>query len=228
MTLTPFHVIGGVTGVVSGLVALYTLKGGPLHRRSGTIFVYAMLLMSLSGAVLAVGRQSAAMNIPAGLITAYLVFTGLLAVQPRWEGSARIERGAMLTAFALGAATIASAFVSAAAGHRAFAPPLIIFGALALSAGAGDLRMIRAGGLQGTARVKRHLWRMSVALFIASASFFLGPVRRIPEPLRLPALRLIPFLVLATMAYWLWRYRRSRRSMTARDGINLTAPEAAR
>ena len=49
-----------------------------------------------------------------------------------------------------------------------------------------------------------------------------------PEPLRLPVLRLIPFLVLATMAYWLWRYRRSRRSMTARDGINLTAPEAAR
>jgi len=111
-------------------------------------------------------------------------------------------------------------------GPRLVAQLFSIFGALAMSAGAGDLRMIRAGGLQGTARVKRHLWRMSVALFIASASFFLGPVRRIPEPLRLPALRLIPFLVLATMAYWLWRYRRSRRSMTARDGINLTAPEA--
>ena len=74
--------------------------------------------------------------------------------------------------------------------------------------------MIRAGGLHGPARLKRHLWRMSVALFIASASFFLGPVRRIPEPLRVPALRLIPFLVLATMAYWLWRYRRTRTAAT--------------
>src|SRR4029078_12122187 len=109
-----------------------------------------VLLRPGGGAGLAGGGQAAAMTIAGGLITAYLVFTGLVAVQPRWEGSARIDRGAMLTAFALGAATIASAFVSAAAGHRAFAPPLIIFGALALSAGAGDLRMIRAGGLQGT------------------------------------------------------------------------------
>ena len=223
MTLTPFHVIGGAIGAVSGLVALYTLKGGPLHRRSGTIFVYAMLLMSLSGAVLAVGRTSAAMNIPAGLVTAYLVFTGLLAVQPRSAGSARTDRAVMLAAFTLGIGSIGSALISAVNGHGSFTPPLLIFGALALGAGAGDRRMIRAGGLHGTARLKRHLWRMSVALFIASASFFLGPVRRIPEPLRIPALRLIPFIVLATMAYWLWRYRRSR---TRRNLVTVPAPEA--
>ncbi len=55
---------------------------------------------------------------------------------------------------------------------------------------------------------------MSVALFIASASFFLGPVRRIPEPLRIPALRLIPLVALLTMAYWLWRYRGRREAAT--------------
>ena len=63
---------------------------------------------------------------------------------------------------------------------------------------------------QGTARLRRHLWRMCVALFIAAGSFFLGPVRRIPEPLRIPALRLIPLVVLLTMVYWLWRHRRKR------------------
>ena len=228
MTLTPVHVLGGAIGVVSGLVALYALKGGPLHRRSGNIFVYSMLLMSLSGAVLAIGRQSAAMNIPAGLVTAYLVFTGMLTVQPRWEGSARLDRGAMIAAFALAFASVASAIFSAAAGLRGFAPPLLIFAVLAFSAGLGDRRMLLAGGLQGAARIKRHVWRMSVALFIASASFFLGPVRRIPEPLRLPALKLIPFLVLATMAYWLWRYRRSSRSQTARGVVNLSVSEAVR
>ena len=57
MTLIPLHVTGGVTGILSGLVALYALKGARLHRKSGTIFVYAMLLMSLSGAVMAVGRR---------------------------------------------------------------------------------------------------------------------------------------------------------------------------
>jgi hypothetical protein len=78
--------------------------------------------------------------------------------------------------------------------------------------------MIRAGGLRGPARIRRHLWRMCTALFIAAASFFLGPVRRIPEPLRIPALRLIPLLVLVTMAYWLWRYR-SKRIARAAAGV---------
>ena len=64
---------------------------------------------------------------------------------------------------------------------------------------------------------------MCVALFIAAASFFLGPVRRIPEPLRIPALRLIPLVVLVTMAFWLWRYRRKRKSPGV---VGIGAPEA--
>lgn len=223
MTLIPLHVTGGAIGIVAGLAALYALKGAQLHRKSGTIFVYAMLLMSLSGAVMAVGRAGAAMNIPAGLVTAYLVITALLTVHPPSAGSRRAERGAMLAAFALALASIVSALVSAGSGHAGFVFPLLMFGALALSAGVGDRRMLRAGGLRGTARLKRHLWRMCVALFIAAGSFFLGPVRRIPEPLRIPALRLIPFVVLVTMVYWLWRYRRKRISGSV---IGVTAREA--
>jgi hypothetical protein len=64
---------------------------------------------------------------------------------------------------------------------------------------------------------------MCTALFIAAGSFFLGPVRRIPEPLRIPALRLIPFVVLVTMAYWLWRYHRKR---TPPHVVRVSAPEA--
>ena len=67
--------------------------------------------------------------------------------------------------------------------------------------------MIRAGGIRGKDRIRRHLWRMSTALFIAAASFFLGPARRIPEPLQVPPFKLVPFVALVTMAYWLWRYK---------------------
>ena len=101
--------------------------------------------------------------------------------------------------------------------------PLVMFGVVALFAGEGDRRMIRAGGLKGASRLRRHLWRMCTALFIAAGSFFLGPVRRIPEPLRIPALRLIPLVVLVTMAYWLWRYRRKR---IPRNVVGASAPEA--
>jgi len=163
------------------------------------------------------------MNIPAGLVTAYLVITSLLTVHPPSARSRRVERGAMLAAFTLGLASIVSALVSAGRGNIGFVFPLLMFGILALSAGVGDRRMLRAGGLQGTARLRRHLWRMCVALSIAAASFFLGPVRRIPEPLRIPALRLIPLVVLVTMVYWLWRYRRKRISPSV---VSVTAPEA--
>jgi hypothetical protein len=129
----------------------------------------------------------------------------------------------MLAALTLGPTFIALAFVNAAGGKTGFAVPLLIFGTLALSAGLGDRRMLRVGALKGSPRIKRHLWRMSTALFIAAASFFLGPARRIPEPLRGPAFRLIPFLVLVTMAYWLWRYRRKGIS---RATAGVTASEA--
>lgn len=206
MTLIPVHVLAGTSAIVSGLVALFALKGLRLHRKSGTVFVAAMLVMALSGAVIAVGRYGAAMNIPAGLVTTYLVITGLLTVRTPTERSRRVERGAMVAAFGLGVLAVAAAAVSAARGDAGFVVPILMFGLVAVLAGAGDRRMLRAGGLHGKARVRRHLWRMCLALFIAAASFFLGPTRRIPEPLRIPALRLIPFLVLATMVYWLWRY----------------------
>jgi hypothetical protein len=42
--------------------------------------------------------------------------------------------------------------------------------------------MLLRGGVVGTQRVARHLWRMCFGLFIAAGSFFLGPSNR---PLRL-------------------------------------------
>jgi hypothetical protein len=210
MTLLSIHVAGGVIGVLSGFVALYALKGGPLHRRSGMVFVYAMLTMSLMGALVAVGRAGAAMNIPAGLITVYLVITSLATMRPPSPERQRVERAAMVVGFALGVGTAVAAMAQAALGRPQFAFPLVMFAGLTLGAARGDLRMMRAGGIRGKERIRRHLWRMSTALFIAAASFFLGPARRIPEPLRLGLFKLVPFVVLATMAYWLWRYRRNQ------------------
>jgi len=212
MTLLPVHVIGGVVGVLSGFVALYAFKGGALHRRSGMVFVVAMLIMSISGAVVAVGRPGTALNIPAGLITAYLVVTSLTTVRRPSPQRDQAERTAMIAGFTLGAGSLVAAIIQASLGRPQFAYPLVMFAALALGAARGDLRMIRAGGIRGKERIRRHLWRMSTALFIAAASFFLGPVRRIPEPLQAPLFRAIPFIVLGTMAFWLWRYRRQNPS----------------
>jgi hypothetical protein len=114
----------------------------------------------------------------------------------------------MTAAFAIGAGALVFAVSGRVRSGMAY--PLVMFALVALFAGEGDRRMIGAGGIKGTDRLRRHLWRMCTALFIAAGSFFLGPVRRIPEPLRSPGFRLIPIVVLLTMAWWLWRYRRRR------------------
>jgi hypothetical protein len=215
MTLIPFHVFAGALAILSGLLALYVAKGSLVHRKSGTVFVCAMLVMSLSGAIIAVGREGAGVNIPAGLVTAYLVVTALLTVRPPSERSRLVERAAMVAAIALSVGCLVSATISIVRGDVGFLIPIVMFGLVALLAGVGDHRMLRAGGYRGSERLRRHLWRMCTALFIAAGSFFLGPVRRIPEPLRIVPLRLIPLLVLVTMAYWLWRHRRKRISPRA-------------
>ena len=117
----------------------------------------------------------------------------------------------MLAALVLGLVSVVSAIgilTAADRSHRGLAFVLLIFGVIALPSGVGDLRMIRAGGFRGAPRLKRHLWRMCLALFIATASFFLGTGRRIPESLHIRAFRLIPLVVLVTMVFWLWRLRR--------------------
>lgn len=47
------HIVAGLMALASGAVAPYAGKGSGLHRRSGTVFVYTMLVMSASGAVMA-------------------------------------------------------------------------------------------------------------------------------------------------------------------------------
>jgi hypothetical protein len=57
-----------------------------------------------------------------------------------------------------------------------------LMGSVMLLAAAGDVRMLARGGVSGTQRIARHLWRMCFGLFIAAGSFFLRPSNR---PLRL-------------------------------------------
>jgi hypothetical protein len=58
-----------------------------------------------------------------------------------------------------------------------------------------------------------HLWRMSLALLIAAASFFLGPrgcvQAVVPDALvTTPMLVLPELLVLTALFYWLWRVKK--------------------
>ena len=226
------HILAGSLALVFGYVALYAAKGAALHRKSGMLFVYAMLTMSvLGGLMAAVGGKAAAVNVPAALLTAYLVITGLITIRPPAARPRWLDRGLML--LVLGVALTDTMFglqAIANGGARQGIPafPFVMFAVVGLLACAGDLRMIRSGGLEsvrGARRLARHLWRMCFALFVASMSFFIGQAKVIPKPIRvLPLLAIPPLLVLVAMFYWLWRVR-VRRSL--RGIVGISAPQAA-
>lgn len=46
--LLPIHIAAGGLTMVLGAVALSVRKGGTIHRRSGLLFVYEMLIMGFS------------------------------------------------------------------------------------------------------------------------------------------------------------------------------------
>lgn len=216
------HVGAGALGLFSGYVALYSAKGASLHRKSGRVFVYVMLTMAVSGLLIAALRDKApAVNVPAALLTAYLVVTSLTTVKPPTRGGKWLHVGGLVLALSLSLINLKlGAEAIADGGTRKGIPafPFFMFAAAALLGSVGDVRILKSGALRGPYRLARHLWRMCFALFIGALSFFIGQADVIPKPLRiLPMLALPVVAVLFTMIYWMWRIRlrRSLRGIVA-------------
>lgn len=210
------HILAGTVGLVAGYIALYSTKGATLHRKAGTVFAYAMFALCAFGLGLVAMRNAAPkINLPAALLTSCLVLTALTTVRPTTSWSRRLDVGAMLVALAVGLTDLGFGVSALASGRQIgiLAIPYFLFGTIALLTSAGDARTLRLGGRTGKARLARHLWRMSFALWIAAMSFFVGQAKVIPAPMRIPALLAIPGIaVLVTMLYWLWRVRFGARS----------------
>jgi uncharacterized membrane protein len=211
------HILAGILVVLSGYVALFVTKGARLHRKSGMVFVAAMLTTAVFGMTIALVRGVApAINVPAASLASYLVITSLATVRPLSAGSRWLNIGGLLVAAAVTLASLTfalEAFANGGTRNGMPAFPFVMFGVVGLLASVGDVRMLRSGTLTGSPRLARHLWRMSFALFIASLLFFIGQAKVFPEPIRIPGLLALPVLgVLLTMFYWLWRVR-VRRSL---------------
>jgi len=225
MILLPIHILGGMFALLFGYIALLSTKGATVHRKSGTGFVMAMIAMSLTGVLMSVMKFNRG-NILAGSLTFYFVVTGLLAVK-RIPRARQIETAAMFVALILGLAAIWAGFWLAGR-DRPEAGPMFVFSAMSIMGAFGDWKMLRAGGLIGRARIKRHLWRLCFAMWVAAASFFFGP-NRVPEFMRIPAMYPIPvFAPIAMMLYWLWRLRGKRQIRLEHLGSDPEYAQAAK
>src|SRR5688500_19919645 len=81
------HFAGGFVCIVAGTIALSVAKGGRLHKQSGLVFTWAMIVLGLTAAGIGI-YENVPSQVFAGLIAAYLVFTAMTTVKP-WPGIGR-------------------------------------------------------------------------------------------------------------------------------------------
>lgn len=217
--LLVLHILGGAVAIVSGFLALFVGKGSTLHRRSGEVFVGAMVVLGLSAVPLG--------NVVGGFMAAYFVCTAFTTVRPV---SRQFEIGLMLFALAMGLLTVGDGVATLLEGKmfKAGVPvPMTLFlGTVLLLSAWGDYKLIRRGPLRGSPRIIRHLWRMCFSLWIAAGSFF--TIRKrvetiLPEPFLDLWVRMIPVVLpLLAIFYWLWRikYRKTFKAVRIRNAAD--------
>lgn len=216
--LLPIHIVAGGLAIVLGFTALFVKKGGTIHRRSGLLFVCAMLVMGTSASIVAFRENPADPNVVAGIAPLYFVVTALMTVRPDAASSSsgrRIHLAAISVAASLALyCTVLGVVALHSPDRGANGVPFVMHFAVAvlmMTAAAGDVRFMRNPAPVRGPRLARHLWRMCFALFIAAGSFFsirerVG--RILPEPFTSGPMRAVPILLLlGAMAYWLWRVR---------------------
>ncbi len=229
MTLVPIHISAGLLALAAGAVAMVASKGGQRHRLSGLVFVVAMLVMTASAVVMATFVHPNRMNVVAGGLSFYLVSSGWLTVRRSVADARGWIAGLLLLALTVGlfAFKVGIEKLHSSDGQAA-APFFFVFGSIALLAALLDARMLWARSIQGGHRLARHLWRMGVAMLIATMSAFLGQARFFPEPIRQSGLLAVPvLLVLGLTLYWLaWVLRKRCHAAALPTGANAWASEA--
>jgi hypothetical protein len=215
-----FHICSGTVGVLSGFAAISLRKGSRQHRVVGNVFFISMLGLGLSGAYMGF-MKSQVTNVLGGVLTCYLVATAWATARRREAARGVFDWVALLVVLAVGATELTFGFQAAYSptGLKYGYPvwPYALFAAVALLAAVGDVRMLVRGGVAGTQRLVRHLWRMCFGFFIASASIFLARPHLFPALLRKTyVVPFLGFLPLILMVFWLIRVRLTKRALGVR------------
>ena len=220
--LLPIHIVAGGLAIGLGAVALSVKKGGAIHRRSGMLFVYAMVVMAVTASLLEFLKGPAATDVVAAVLAIYFVGTALTTVRPASRWTRVIDVAALTVAVGLAVLMIVGGVKGVSSPglstggvpFRTIGVMSFILATVLLLSAAGDVRILRSGMLRGGPRLARHLWRMCFALFIAAGSFFSireRVAKILPEPLTTGPMRALPILLLfGAMFYWLWRVRGRR------------------
>ncbi|PKG85176.1 hypothetical protein CXF85_06130 [Colwellia sp. 75C3] len=203
------HAIAGSIAILSGFSALSLRKSSKQHRTVGNVFVLAILLLGLTGIYIAYSR-SIMLSLVNGIFLCYFVGTAWMTVKRKAGTIGKFEWIAFFVALSIFGMLINFAIEASQTDSgklNGFGPEVFYFFAtIALIAAVMDLKMIVDGGIRDSHRIVRHLWRMCFPMFMATAAFFLGQAKLLPEPVRKIEYLAIPVvIVLLSMIYWIIR-----------------------
>lgn len=117
-------------------------------------------------------------------------------------------RGHRLAGRIFVAAMLVMAGMGGAMGALRGQPGNVIAGAIACYLVRSAQAAVRKpGAFADRTRLRRHIWRMCLALFVATGSFFLGQADEIPTALRGPHLTILALAPLAALIFWMARTR---------------------
>jgi hypothetical protein len=203
------HVTAATIALFSGFSALYLRKGSPRHRATGNVFFGSMLVMAASAVCLAL-KKSEMIDVVVGGFTFYLVATGWLTVKREagYVGPAQtillfVGAAIALLAFQLGWSATHGA---AGKGDETVAIAYFVTCSLVSFSIALDVSVLVRGGLYGSHRIARHIWRLCSALLFTTTAFFTPTRFSLPSIMTNTHLNYIPIIyVVSVSMFWLFR-----------------------
>jgi uncharacterized membrane protein len=203
----PIHIAAGLAAILLGVIAVAVRKGGLRHTQAGSWFAVAMIVLGVTASILEPFRTPKPGSPITGLFVCYFVATSWVSARRRDGRTGKFEMLAAAVALGTGAVMI-WAGVTGRSTTPVGSGPVFILAGLCLTAGLLDLRVVLRKRLTAGERIRRHLWRMCFAFFIATGSFFLGQQKVMPAAVRgSPVLFILAFAPFAVMLFWLVRLR---------------------
>ena len=199
------HILAGSVSIVSGMIALFAKKGARWHIKTGNIFFYAMLVMSITAVFLA-WYQPYRTSLYVGFLTLYLVTTAQRTLQNVGGKNTYFEPLALVYILGLFAAGVIFCNQLLVTGKKLGMIDYFLFFYTGMAGLGGllDITVVYRGGIYGRKRMARHIWRMCFALWIATGSLFLGQPRVFPKIIRDPLFLSTPVILVVVMwFFWL-------------------------
>lgn len=184
------HIVAGFLALFAGGGALATKKGGYRHRRLGRVFVYAMAVVAVTAlALLAIEVTPSHIFLGfVAIFSYYFAFSGyrVLSQKRPADDPAHLDWLALALLLGSGVGLVALGGTWWLDGNG-FALVVVIFGAIALATGVGDLRRFSSPTDDRREWFFEHLTRMGAA-YIATVSAFSA----------------VNFFFLPGVVRWLW------------------------